>query len=202
MELIVALPLLCTLLSAPLWIRGLLNQRIESQSRQQDSNLRNIWSALEKEGSRFSATACNSQTVASRTAKVQPWPEEVDRQRALTMATLRTLCLAEATGRLGKAALPLWGIHVAAPTDAAAKSTATLLCPRTSHWSEKLSDQVRQGHRLILRTETAKAAKLMSFLENSRIDCANSPVMLDSLFGPILGPSPRWRFSSVGRAVD
>ncbi|MEN9825140.1 MAG: hypothetical protein RI953_885 [Pseudomonadota bacterium] len=202
-ELVVALPLLLVLLTTPVWFRNLLNHRLQSDSRALDNRMQNFWRGLKEDHSKAKASSCLHSFVPTPLPDATPWPQEVDQQRAITLATLRGACLAEASGRLGpKAALPLWGLHLSTPSESLAKASAAALCPRTKDWGERLRSQIVQGQRILRSAEQAKAANVQYLLKNYCTGSVNSPPMLDRIIGPILGPSPRWRFSSVGRAVD
>ncbi|NBW81159.1 hypothetical protein EBR21_05335, partial [bacterium] len=198
-ELVVFLPLLLALLSTPVWFKNLLSQHLQAESKALDDQLQHFWGALQLENSRLKAARCLEPVLPAALIDAAPWPEEVDQQRATSLAGLRGSCLAEATAKLGpKVALPLWGLHLGAPSEAIAKSTAGMLCPKTKSWSERLRSQVIAGQRLLRIAEQTKAENISIFLKTKCTGGVNSLPPLDRLFSPILGPTPRWRFSSVG----
>ncbi|MEY3901092.1 MAG: hypothetical protein RL189_398 [Pseudomonadota bacterium] len=117
------------------------------------------------------------------------WPEEVDKQRGLSLSLLRMGCLGEGTAKLGpKVALPLWSVHVAAPNEAVARATAQTLCPGVVAVSEKLRVSVSTAHKVRLLSDAAPAAQVVRQTTQFCLTGLKSVRPLDSLFAGILDP--------------
>lgn len=203
-ELTLILPVGFILLGAPLHFWQTMERRVVDDTRRLDETLARF--AKEERvflGSLRSQACLRPARSESAGNPSTRWPEEVDKQRALSLSLLRMSCLGEGTAKHGpKVALPLWSAHLAAPNEAVARATAQTLCPQVVAISERLRTSVSSAHKVRLLADATSAAQVLRQTTQFCLSGLKSARPLDSLFAGILDPSPRWRFSSVGRAVD
>lgn len=193
-ELTIILPIAFLLLAAPGSLTHWMNDRFASDARRLDDELTQFQIAEVERTRALRSQGCTGSLAPSfvrppRKAVSADWPTEVDQQRALSMAALRTACLAEATAKLGPAAaLPLWTVHITAPHEELAKASAQTLCPLVKTTSERVRISITTAQRLTRPTQLARALRLLK--ENSDFCSlkAISASRLDRLFAPILDP--------------
>lgn len=163
-ELIIIFPVAAILLGAPAGYRLNFIERLKSESESFDAKLHSFAQKPEKTDLKPSSfNNCLSNPGAVLSFNNTHLPEIIEHQRALSLATQRVACLAEATGRLGpKVALPLWGLHIGAPTEKLARATAETLCPRITRVSERLRSGVQIRLRFFAQSDRIIASELLT----------------------------------------
>ncbi|MEN9809290.1 MAG: hypothetical protein RLZZ488_857 [Pseudomonadota bacterium] len=191
-ELTVILPVGFILLAAPLHFWKTMEQRVGDDTRRLDENLAQFAKKESVFLNNLRSQACLRQAGTGAKSTATPstrWPEEVDKQRALSLSLLRVSCLGEGTAKHGpKVALPLWSVHIAAPSEAAARATAQTLCPGVVAVSEKLRASVASAHKVRLLADAAPAAQVLRQTTQFCLTGLKSVRPLDSLFAGILDP--------------
>lgn len=189
-ELTLILPVGFILLGAPLHFWQTMERRVVDDTLRLDERLGKFAKdeRVFLEGLRSRACLSQAPNAFAGTPTTR-WPEEVDKQRALSISLLRMSCLGEGTAKHGpKVALPIWAAHLAAPNEAVARATAQTLCPQVVGVSERLRSSVASGHKVRLLADAKPAAQVLRQTTQFCLSGLKSARPLDSLFTGILDP--------------
>jgi hypothetical protein len=186
-ELIIFLPVIFVLLGAANTLYSHLSERQLSDSIQMDKRLNEFQLKEQIRRNRLNAETCALQPALSLHISKAERPENVDIQRAFSMATLRVACLGEATVRLGpQMAGTLWALYLQAPSETAGRALTQTLCPKTKLSSESLRASVRAATPL---RSLREASQWLQIEEHALTICRKPSIpvtLLDRLVPAIL----------------
>ncbi|NBX17115.1 MAG: hypothetical protein EBR09_07095 [Proteobacteria bacterium] len=171
-EFIVVLPLIFILIPAAESLYTLLSSRIVAESSRMENRQSDFRNREEERMITLRSYSCEPLAASYQPAGITELPENVEAQRALTMAALRFSCLAEGTSRLGpKAAAVLWALYLEAPSEKVGQSLSLTLCPKTKLSSER----VRLSIRTTFALREAGALLIRAKLAKLRADACRNP---------------------------